>query len=59
MLGRSSESNDAFHFLTSHSFRKVLTFGRDTIQRFGGSVSSLKKMTARGFEDIIQVCPFI
>lgn len=41
--------------LNVRSFRKVPTFGRDTIRRFGGSVSSLKKMTARGFEDIIQV----
>lgn len=40
------------------SFRQVPTFGRDTIRKFGGSVSSLKKMTARGFEDIIQVCCF-
>jgi hypothetical protein len=42
-----------------HSFRQVPTFGRDTIRNFGGSVSSLKKMTARSFEDIIQVGPFL
>jgi hypothetical protein len=48
-----------FTSLMVHSFRQVPTFGRDTIRKFGGSVSSLKKMTARGFEDIIQVSPFI
>jgi len=41
------------------SFRQVPTFGRDTIRKFGGSVSSLTKMTARGFEDIIQVGSFL
>ena len=44
--------------LTTCSFQQVPTFGCDTIRRFGGSVSSTKKMTARGFEDIIQVSPF-
>jgi len=44
-----------FIYLMVHSFRKVPTFGRDTIRKFGGSVSSLTKMTARGFEDILQV----
>jgi hypothetical protein len=33
----------------------MLTFGRDTIQRFRSSVSELKKMTARDFEDPLQV----
>jgi hypothetical protein len=36
-------------------FRQVPTFGRDTIRSFGGSVSALKKLAARDFEDIFQV----
>lgn len=35
-------------------FRQVPTFGRDTIRRFGGSVSALKRLAARDFEDILQ-----
>lgn len=35
-------------------FRQIPTFGRDTIRRFGGSVSALKKLAGRDFEDIIQ-----
>jgi len=33
---------------------QVPTFGRDTIRSFGGSVSALKKLAARDFEDILQ-----
>lgn len=36
-------------------FRQVPTFGRDTIRKFGGSVSAMKKLAARDFEDILQV----
>ena len=35
-------------------FRQVPTFGCDTIRSFGGSVSALKKLATRDFEDIIQ-----
>jgi hypothetical protein len=36
-------------------FRQVPTFGRDTIRKFGGSVSAMKKLAGRDFEDILQV----
>ena len=39
----------------SHRFRQVPTFGRDTIRKFGGSVSAMKKLAGRDFEDILQV----
>ena len=42
-----------------HRFQQVPTFGRDTIRSFGASISSLKKMTARSFEEIFQVCGFV
>lgn len=37
------------------SFRKISTFGRDTIRKFDDNVLALKKMAARNFEDILQV----
>lgn len=36
-------------------FRKVPTFGRGTIRRFGKNVSAMKKLAGRDFEDILQV----
>lgn len=39
-----------------YSFRFVPTFGRDTIRRFSNNVSGMKKLAARDFEDILQVC---
>ena len=57
MHGWFPQNGESTALLMTHSFRKVPTFGRDTIRRFGGSVSSLKNKTARGFEDIIQVSP--
>ena len=39
-------------------FRQVPTFGRDTIRKFGGSVSAMKKLAGRDFEDILQVSAF-
>ena len=35
-------------------FRQVPTFGRDTIRKFGGDVSAMKKLAGRDFEDILQ-----
>jgi hypothetical protein len=32
------------------------TFGRDTIRKFHNNVSAMKKLGARDFEDILQVC---
>jgi hypothetical protein len=37
-------------------FRQVPTFGRFTIRRFHNNVSEMKKLAARDFEDILQVC---
>jgi hypothetical protein len=39
-------------------FREIATFGRGTIRRFGNNVSGMKKLAARDFEDILQVCLF-
>ncbi|PCH44273.1 hypothetical protein WOLCODRAFT_77168 [Wolfiporia cocos MD-104 SS10] len=36
------------------SFRRVPTFGRDTIRRFTNNVSGMKKLAARDYEDILQ-----
>lgn len=41
--------------LTQCRFRCVPTFGRSTIRRFHSSVSEMKKLAARDFEDILQV----
>lgn len=40
----------------SLSFRQVAPFGRDTIRKFSDNVSEMKKLAARDFEDILQVC---
>jgi hypothetical protein len=37
-------------------FRQIQTFGRDTIRRFSDNVSEMKKLAARDFEDLLQVC---
>lgn len=37
-------------------FRTVPTFGRGTIRRFVDNVSELKKLAARDYEDLLQVC---
>lgn len=41
-----------------HRFRQVPTFGRDTIRKFGGNVSAMKKRAGRDIEDILQVSAF-
>ena len=51
--------NETFTALMMCSFWQAPTFGCGGIQKFGGSVSSMKKMTMRGFEDIIQVSHFV
>ena len=38
------------------SYRDIPPFGRDTIQKFSNNVSGLKRLAARDFEDILQVC---
>ena len=37
-------------------FRQVPTYGLDTIRKFSNNVSSMKRLAARDFEDILQVC---
>jgi hypothetical protein len=36
-------------------YRAVPTFGRSTIRRFGENASSMKKLAARNYEDLLQV----
>ncbi len=40
------------------SYRSVPTFGQSTIRRFHNNASSMKKLAARDFEDLLQV-PYI
>lgn len=37
-------------------YRQVPTFGRSTIRRFSENASGMKKLAARNFEDLLQVC---
>ena len=37
-------------------FRLVPTFGRSTIRRFSTNASEMKKLAARNYEDLLQVC---
>ncbi|KAI0775824.1 hypothetical protein BD413DRAFT_709717 [Trametes elegans] len=40
--------------LFNHRYRRVPTFGRNTIRRFCNNMADLKKMAARDFEDALQ-----
>jgi len=40
------------------SYRQVPTFGRDTIRKFDANVSAMKKLAARDWEDLLQVCNY-
>lgn len=40
-------------------FRQVPSFGTDTIRHFRDNPSEMKKLAARNFEDILQVCEYI
>lgn len=60
MPGKALNSSAVGWLLMALRFHQVPTFGCDTIRRFGGNVSALKKLAARDFEDIIQVSsPFL
>jgi hypothetical protein len=37
----------------------VPTFGRGTIRRFASNASEMKKLAARNFEDLLQVCALL
>jgi hypothetical protein len=38
------------------SYRQITTYGRDTIRKFDANVSAMKKLAARDWEDLLQVC---
>ena len=42
--------------LESWRYRQVPTFGRDTIRKFNNNASGMKKLAARDYEDLLQVC---
>jgi hypothetical protein len=43
--------------LTSiYSFRQVPTFGLDKIRKFAENASEMKRLAARNYEDLLQVC---
>lgn len=37
-------------------YRAVPTFGRTTIRKFTDNASAMKKLAARNYEDLLQVC---
>jgi hypothetical protein len=37
-------------------YRQIPTFGGATIRRFSQNASGMKKLAARDFEDLLQVC---
>jgi hypothetical protein len=39
-------------------YRLIPTFGRGTIRKFSNNASSMKKLAARDFEDLLQVLYF-
>lgn len=41
---------------TLRRYRQMPTFGGDTIRRFSSNVSEMKKMAARDYADLLQVC---
>ena len=43
----------------SDRFRQISTFGQFPIRHFHNNVSEMKKLAARDFEDILQVCIYI
>ena len=40
-------------------YRRVSTFGRGTIRKFARNASSMKRLAARDFEDLLQVCTLV
>lgn len=41
---------------TANRFLEIPAFGRDTIRRFSANCSEMKKLAARDFENLLQVC---
>ncbi|KAF8189074.1 hypothetical protein BJ912DRAFT_851013, partial [Pholiota molesta] len=50
-----AEGGDAINQLNLR-YRQVPTFGRGTIRRFTNNASAMKKLAARDYEDLLQVC---
>jgi len=46
---------DGFQTNDIPRYRQISSFGRDTIRRFNGNVSAMKKLAARDWEDLLQV----
>jgi hypothetical protein len=40
----------------NNRYRQILPFGKGTIRRFTGNPSAMRKLAARDFEDLLQVC---
>ncbi|KAL0057177.1 hypothetical protein AAF712_016187 [Marasmius tenuissimus] len=51
--GKNRKKEDSVEVMDER-FRRVPTFGRNTIRRFHNNVSQMKKLAARDFEDILQ-----
>ena len=47
---------EAFQVFAKHRYRMVPTFGRGTIRAFHKNASAMKRLAARDFEDLLQVC---
>jgi hypothetical protein len=48
-------TNHTPSLIVNHRYRSISTFGRLTIRRFPKKVSSMRKLAARDFEDLLQV----
>jgi len=44
------------NFCFDFRYRQVSTFGHGTIRHFPSNASEMKKLAARDFEDLLQVC---
>ncbi|KAK1225782.1 hypothetical protein PQX77_011262 [Marasmius sp. AFHP31] len=51
---RKKQKKDQGVDVLDERFRRVPTYGRNTIRRFHNNVSQMKKLAARDFEDILQ-----
>jgi hypothetical protein len=51
-------AGDCF-YSTPFRYRRVPTFGRGTIRRFSHNASSMTKLAARDFEDLLQVSALV
>jgi hypothetical protein len=40
-------------------FRQIPSYGNGIIRKFANNTSEMKRLAARDFEDILQVCPIV